>query len=199
MPMGVPAEAVGELSLDERVLEAARACCERWGRAKVTVDDIASEAGTSRATIYRLFPGGRDALFEAMRARQTTEFFDQLAEHVAAASTLEGVVVAALVSATRLLRDDEQLQLMLASTPGDVVTDLTVDGLPNIVGAAQAFFGPLLAEHVGHDRADELAEWLSRVVISYFLAPSPYVDLADPTSAAAFTQRFILPAFPVRR
>ena len=50
-----------------RVLDAALDCCERWGRSKTTVDDIATEAGISRATLYRMFPGGRDNLFEALR------------------------------------------------------------------------------------------------------------------------------------
>ena len=45
-----------------RVLDAAKLCCERWGLAKVTIDDIATEAGVSRATLYRLFPGGKDVL-----------------------------------------------------------------------------------------------------------------------------------------
>jgi AcrR family transcriptional regulator len=58
----------------DRVLDAAKRCCERWGVAKVTVDDIAAESGVSRATLYRLFPGGRDVLYEALRVRETEEF-----------------------------------------------------------------------------------------------------------------------------
>ena len=57
-----------------------RACCERWGRAKTTVDDIATEAGISRATLYRMFPGGRDNLFEALRQQETEDFFVTLSE-----------------------------------------------------------------------------------------------------------------------
>ena len=61
-----------------RVLDAAKRCCERWGIAKVTIDDIAAEAGVSRATLYRLFPGGKDVLFEALRVRELEEFFTEL-------------------------------------------------------------------------------------------------------------------------
>jgi AcrR family transcriptional regulator len=188
-----------DLSLEQRVLEAARVCCERWGRSKVTVDDIAGAAGTSRATVYRLFPGGRDALFEAMRARETADFFAELQGHLEACQTLEDVVVVGLVAATRLLRDDEHLQLMLASTPGDVAQDLTVEGLPNIIATAQASLHPFLAPHLDDAQAGELAEWLSRLVISYFLAPSTRVDLGDPVAAATFARRFVLPAFSLRR
>ncbi|MGZ4701347.1 MAG: TetR/AcrR family transcriptional regulator, partial [Ilumatobacteraceae bacterium] len=45
------------MSLDTaeaRVLDAAKSCCERWGLAKVTIEDIANSAGVSRATLYRM-------------------------------------------------------------------------------------------------------------------------------------------------
>ena len=51
------------VSSEDRVLDAAKRCCERWGMAKVTVDDIAAEAGISRATLYRLFPGAKEVLY----------------------------------------------------------------------------------------------------------------------------------------
>ena len=42
----------------ERLLQATYACVARWGLAKTTVEDAAREAGVSRATVYRYFPGG---------------------------------------------------------------------------------------------------------------------------------------------
>jgi AcrR family transcriptional regulator len=56
--MTSPASAAPAPSVEERVLDAAKVCIERWGMAKITIDDIANEAGVSRATLYRLFPGG---------------------------------------------------------------------------------------------------------------------------------------------
>jgi len=40
-----------------------------------------------------------------------------------------------------------------------------------------------------------LVELLSRLVISYFLAPSQHVDLGDADSARTFIRSHILPAF----
>jgi AcrR family transcriptional regulator len=179
----------------DRVLDAAKRCCDRWGIAKVTVDDIASEAGVSRATLYRLFPGGRDVLYEALRVRETEEFMVQLTEHVAVATTFEEVVVRGVVGATRMLQADEHLKLMLASEPGEVASQFTVDGLPRIFRVATIFLTPFFAPHIGREQSARLAEWLARVVVSYFLAPSRYVDLADEASATEFVRSFVLPAF----
>jgi len=184
-----------ETSLEQRVLDAAKVCCERWGRAKTTVDDIAAEARCSRATIYRLFPGGRDNLFEALRRAETENFFARLSEKLDAAVGFHDLVVTAVVEAARALAADEHLQLMLASEPGDVVHELTVDGLPTIVRVASEALTPWFAPHIGTERSPELAEWLSRIVISYFLAPSAALELTDPDSVARFAERFVFPAF----
>ena len=179
----------------ERVLDAAKRCCERWGIAKVTVDDIASESGVSRATLYRLFPGGRDVLYDALRVRETEEFMAALTEQVAGADTFEELVVRGVVGATRMLQADEHLKLMLASEPGEVANELTVDGLPRIFRVATVFLTPFFAPFIGREQSARLAEWLARVVISYFLAPSRYVDLSDEASATEFVRQFVLPAF----
>src|SRR5690348_15729690 len=104
---------VGEATSPEAVrtvLDAAKRCCERWGRAKTTVDDIATEAGVSRATLYRMFPGGRDNLFEALRQQQTADFFVELSTHLGDASSFEDLVLRSVVHATRALRADEHLR-----------------------------------------------------------------------------------------
>src|SRR4051812_10778948 len=100
-------------SVETRVLDAAKACCERWGYEKVTIDDIAAAAGISRATIYRMFPGGKDVLFEALRVRELEEFFARLRRRVEAARDLEDLLVRAVVAATDELRADEHLALAL--------------------------------------------------------------------------------------
>ncbi len=182
--------------MEDRVLDAAKDLCERWGRAKVTVDDIAVAAGCSRATLYRLFPGGKEILFEALRARSHERFFVELTAHLSEAEGYEDLVVTAVVEATRALQADEHLRVMLASVPGEVAGDLTVDGLPRIIDTAAAFLRPWFAPYLGEDGSDRLAEWLSRLVTSYFLVPSRHVNLAESASAIAFVHDFVLPAFP---
>ena len=173
-------------SLEDRVLAATRRCCEKWGIAKVTVEDIATESGVSRATIYRMFPGGKDVLFEAMRVRELEEFFELLRSQVEGAESLEDLLVRTVVGATRELRADDHLALMLASEPGTVLSDLTVEGLPRIIRFANAFLAPLVDPYLPRAESRGVIDVLARLTISYFLSPSDHVDLGDEASARRF-------------
>jgi len=188
-----------DLSLEDRVLDAVKACCERWGMAKVTIDDIAAEARCSRATVYRLFPGGKDNIYETLRQRENREFFAKLNAHLAEANGYEDLLIRGVVAATQALRADEHLQLMLASQPGELLADMSFDGLPRIFDSATIFLTPWFAPFIGAKASAELAEWLARVVLSYFFSPSRYVDLGDPESARRFIEQFVLPAFPSQK
>lgn len=171
------------------ILDAVRDCVERWGPEKVTVDDIAAAAGVSRATLYRLFPGGKDVLFEAYRVRELNEFFHRITsalDRLDGSADVEDIVVQLVVTATRELRSDEHLALLLAAEPGEVLTQLTVAGLPRILRVANAYITPVLEPHLPVERAPLLIDLLVRITISYFLARSEHVDLGDPTSAREF-------------
>jgi len=159
--------------------------------ARVTVDDIAAAAGLSRATLYRLFPGGKDVLFEALRVRELNEFLDELTAHLDGADTLDGVILRAVVYATNELREDRHLGLMMASAPGEVLADFTMDGLPRIVRVTTTYLLPFIEPHLGHDDAVALLEVVTRLVISCFFAPSELVDFGDETSARAFLTQFL--------
>ena len=178
-----------------RVLDATKACCQRWGIAKVTIDDIAAEAGVSRATLYRMFPGGKDVLFDALRVHELEEFFTNLSDHIADVDDLEELLVRTVVYATVELRSDQHLAVMLASEPGDTLSNLTVQGLPRIIRMASLFLASKVEPYLDRSSSQRLVELLARLVISYFLAPSDHVDLGDEASARSFITVHILPTF----
>lgn len=173
------------------VLEAVKSCCERWGVDKVTVDDIAKHAGVSRATLYRMFPGGKDVLFDAHRVYELDQFFEVLLAHIDGVDTLEDLLVRSVTCSLAQLRADEHIAIMLASEPGAVVSDLTVDGLPRIIRVASAYLVPLLDPFLPRAQARALVDLLVRLVVSYFLAPSDLVDLTDPDQTRTFLAPFI--------
>ena len=178
-----------------RVLDATKCCCERWGFERVTIDDIAHEAGVSRATLYRLFPGGKDVLFEALRVQELEDFFNRLLAAIGDADTLADLLTAAIVCSMRDLRADNHLAVMMSTAPGEMLGQLTVDGMPRIIRVASTFLTPLVEPFLSKREAGEVVELLVRLVISGFLAPSERVDFVSEAGVRAFLDKFILPAY----
>ncbi len=179
---------------ERRILDAAKECSARFGLTKVTIDDIAAAAQVSRATLYRMFPGGKDVLFDALRVRELEEFFTQLSSRLDDAVDLEDLLVRVVVYSTNELRDDSHLALMLAAEPGETLSNLTVEGLPRIIRMATLFIVPRVEPYVDRSTAALLVDVLARLVISYFLAPSALVDLGEAESARRLIRAYVLPA-----
>src|SRR5205809_45385 len=78
----VPARAeplAPEGSLEQRVVAAALRCFARWGVDKTTLEDVARESGYSRATVYRCFPGGKDAVVQRVARTEVSRFLEGIA------------------------------------------------------------------------------------------------------------------------
>lgn len=177
--MGVTPGIIPSSEAEAAVLDATVACVERLGFNKVTMDHICAEAKVSRATVYRMFPGGRDVLFEAVRVRSLADFFTVLRAHVEGADSLDEVLVRCITVAYAELMADQHLATMLATEPGETLGDLTVNGVSRIVRVAADFMAPLLHPFVAHQQAHEIVEIMCRIVISAFLAPSPVLDFSQ--------------------
>lgn len=168
------------LTTRERILEATYTCVSRWGLAKTTVEDVAREAGLSRATVYRHFPGGRDQLEREVVAWEAARFFGSLAEAVAGAPDLPTLVERALVWSHREIREHAVLQKVLETEPGRLLPLLTVEST-RLLRLVQAFVRPYLDSpgvRPGIDR-DEAAEYLARMLLSHVTAAGGR-DLDDP-------------------
>ena len=125
-------------------------------------------------------------LLEALRVRELEEFFDVLRAEVAGADTLDELLVRTVVTATRELRADHHLAVMLAAEPGEALTQLTTAGVPRIIHYATTFLVPFAEPYLSREQSTAVVDVLSRLTISYFLAPSDLVDLGDPDSARHF-------------
>lgn len=175
-----------------RLIDAAYDCVARWGFSKTTVEDVAREAGVSRATLYRCFPGGRDELLAAVVAWENSRFFARLYDEVHEAETLEEVMELGLVFAHRDIRDHEVLQRVLETEPDLLLPKLTVEaaGTQRMIAT---FLEPyLLREHLapGVD-ASEAADFLARMALSYISAPGRW-DLTDREQVARLVRGELL-------
>jgi len=183
---------------DRELIDAALRCVARWGLAKTTFEDVAREAGCSRATLYRAFPGGKDALFDAVGAAELDRLFGLLAVAAADATVLEDALVAAITCAAADFERHPALQFLLRHEPGVVLPFLAFSHLDLLLARVRAFGGPLLVRFVGSDdEAAAAAEWVARIVLSYLCSPAAGVDLTDDSSVRRLVTTFVLPGLPV--
>lgn len=176
----------------QRILEATFACVGRWGLAKTTVEDAARQAGVSRATVYRHFPGGRDELLDATVAWQYREFFSRLMEEVHGAASLELVLERGLAFARRSLLGHEVLQSILQTEPGVLLPKLSVEA-HRTLGLISGFLEPYLEERglaPGVDGA-EAADFLARMILSLISAPGRWI-LEEPGQVADLVRSELL-------
>jgi len=185
-----------ELTSEARVLEALQECVLRWGVQKTTVEDIARAAGMSRATVYRLFPGGKSSMVEAGALAMVTDLVDQVALAVVAAPDLAEALTALLVVSSTVLADDEMLNFLMEHEQSVVEAQLALGGLDRLLAAVGAGAGPALEQYLGDaDRAQEAAVWAARTVASHLLDPAAGVSLADPATARHLVTTYFLPGF----
>lgn len=168
----------------ERVLAGTYDCVARFGMGKTTVDDVAKTSGVSRASIYRLFPGGKDQLLREAVGWEMDRFFARLAEHVYDAPDFATLIERGLVFAHDALRDHEVLQKILVTEPERFLPLLTVEQ-HRVVRFITAFLRPYLERERQEDRLragvdlDAAADYVARMVLSLIGSPGRW-DLDDP-------------------
>ncbi len=184
-------------ALDERILDAAVVLVARWGVTKTSLADIAKQAGCSRASLYRTFPGGKQELLTALGVRELGTYIESVVEAIDEADDLDDALTRALVVATRLLRDHPAAQFVLAHEPELLLPFLGFRQVDRLYRHVSASVGPHLARFVDPGRAAWLAEWAARTFLTYLFNPDPSVDLGLIDDAHRLVSSFLMPAFPV--
>jgi AcrR family transcriptional regulator len=178
---------------ETRIVDATLRCIARWGTVKTTLDDVARQAGCSRATVYRVFPGGKDALLETVARREVDRFFAALVSRIESAPTLEDALAAGITEAATIIRDHHALQFLLAYEPETILPRVAFSRCDEVLGAASAAAAPSLSRWLPAGDAERVAEWAARLVLSYTMAPTAEVDMTDEASTHRLVQTFVLP------
>jgi AcrR family transcriptional regulator len=163
-----------------RILEATLACIGRYGLAKTTMEDAAREAGMSRATVYRHFPGGREELVREVIVWETARFFLRLADAVTGIKDFADQLEEALLFAHDAIEKHEVLQKVLQTEPERLLPTLTVESF-RIRRLISGFLQPLLEDEPrlrpGLAAADA-ADYVARMLLSWIGSPGRW-DLTD--------------------
>lgn len=186
-------------SLEDRILSATLGCLGRWGTVKTTLDDIAREAGCSRATVYRTFPGGKDALFVAAGERELLLVLGRLADLAARADTLDELLGTVLAAGVSAIRNHKVLAYLCEHEPGVILPYVTFDGMDPLLGVVCGVLSPHLERFLSREDAIDVAEWLARIGMTYGFDPLDGPDLSDPDEALAFVSTFLLPGLQDRQ
>lgn len=181
------------MSTREQAFEAALACVARGGMKGFTVEDVAREAGCSRATLYRVFPGGRDQLVAETVTWEVARFFTRLAEVVADAPDFRTRLERGLAHAHRELADHAAFQQAMATDTGELLARLDELG-PLVVAVIRGYLEPLLAAEPLAEgvTAPEAADHLARLIASFIVDEGGW-DLGDPADRGDLVDRWLLP------
>lgn len=187
----------------EQVLAGAYDCVARYGMAKTTIDDVARASGVSRATIYRLFPGGREQLLRATVGWEMDRFFARLATEVADAPDLERRLERGLAFARRSVLEHEVLGRMLASEPEALLPLMTVEQ-HRVLRFITAYLRPLLDVEREAGRLeprldlDAASDHVARMLLSLIGSPGRW-DLEDPAEVRTLVREELLAGIVIRQ
>jgi AcrR family transcriptional regulator len=176
-----------------RIIDATLDCLALHGTAKTTVDDIARRAGVSRATVYRVFPGGRDEMLSAVVDTEMARLFSALGVRLGEARDLTEALVGGIVEASTRIRGHRALAYLVEHEPEMVLGHLAFDESDRLLATASRFAAPFLSRWMSPPEAGRVAEWATRIVLSYAIAPSPRMDLTEPAMATRLVEQFVVP------
>ena len=175
------------------------ACIGRFGLAKTTIDDIAREAGCSRATLYRYFDGKPEIVRSAVVAEHERIAGVVVAAGRGAATFADAVVAAVVDRGARAARRTTRCSSSSPTSPKQCsATSRSARATVVLIAVGDAI-APAFDRWLTPDDAIRAGDWLARIVRSYVLMPHPPIDLTDPTAARAFLEQFVIPGLAESR
>jgi AcrR family transcriptional regulator len=179
----------------ETVLDAAARRLASHGIATTTVDDVADEAGVSRATVYR-YTGGKNEIVQAVIGRETEEILVRL-EAVIAASTSTDRVIAELVSSALAAIAESPVLARLSSTDlRETLPFITIDSPSLVSGIVSSLSRAIRAAPAltsDEDAVADMVEELTRFVLLHLTTPRRDGSRLAPPEAGARAAALIAP------
>ncbi|GAB2980783.1 TetR/AcrR family transcriptional regulator [Nocardioides montaniterrae] len=190
----VSAEPVDEIG--SRIVVAAHDLICRQGVQRTTMDQVATEAGITRITVYRRFASKDDLVVHVVRA-ELRRYFEQFRADVAPGATAGERLVLGFTSSVRTMRSSPVLAGLGRDDDGAAMYAVLSDG--SLHAAVHAFVvAQLRSEQAAGAIAagvdvDLAADVMVRLCTSLLLTPSDAVDVEDEGDLRRVAERALLP------
>ena len=190
----LPATSGGQTgSAQARVTSALLRCVGRWGLSKTTIEDVAKEAGVSRATVYRLFPGGKNAIMRAAVLGEVRSLLAVLTVELSGVDQVEDCLTVAMNHAAQFLEQHQALSFMRDHESGLLDQLLSSEQLDLLFLTAAQVMKPVLLRFMDEAAAIAVGMWVARLVVSYVSEPSAEFDLCKEQDSRRLVRMFLLP------
>ncbi len=195
-PTGAETAGTGEAPTEQRILDAAETCMSRLGLRRVSMTDVAVQAGVSRGSVYFHFRD-RATLVDAVLTRVATRFVTSSTAVVRSRDTLVAQVGEAAVFIRRHL-GDELLTLRLPAEGDSLLAALLSAQIDRLLTQWIEFWLPFLddAERRGEIRPGldhrRASEWIVRIMLSFAVMPSVTFDMDDPDAVRTFVHDHLI-------
>jgi AcrR family transcriptional regulator len=174
-----------------RLIEATRRCIERFGPERVTLGDVAEEAGVTRPTVYRYFGTGED-LLRAAFVVATGGILERTVVHARSFGEAGERLVEGFVYLWREIPADPHLGPIFTHAEegrrarSNLLSELSLEVGSRLLRSLSDDWGGLKDEEL-----DEFLEILIRLLDSFLLEPGP--EPRDEDELRAFLRRWVLP------
>lgn len=156
----------------QRILDAAVQCVKQWGIEKTNLNDIAKQAGVTRATVYSYFPGKDEIIHKAL-LQAGYQFGSRLHEHINRFKKTRERFLEAVVFAIEELPKEPYLTVI---TQSDLSAYINADALSDEegLGICLALFKEIFKnDSIKEAELIEITEFTTRVTLSLLLISGP--------------------------
>ena len=199
MPRGSrsqPAESASTDDARERILAAAERCIDRHGIRKTTMDDVASEVGLSRPSVYRYF-ADRDDLLVELIARHARAINERAHKSISRQSSLPDQLIEGVLNIADSARRDPLTRYAIHTDGSSLSQRLRTSGMSDLMRAE--IWDPYLDTAIANN---ELPPGLPRSDIHLWLGNLTKMVMlgmedgeGDLKRFRSILRRFVAPAF----
>jgi AcrR family transcriptional regulator len=168
----------------DRILDAANELFARQEAATVGMNEIASAAGCSRATLYRYFEN-REALYTAYVHRESYRLYREMTDQIMSVTDPAERLIEGMMASLRNVRESPALASWFATTQRPIGVEMAEQS-EVIKALTEAFVVSLAPDDA--DVVERRARWLVRVMSSLLAFPGH-----DEVDERAMLEEFLLP------